>query len=282
MRFNVVVLSVVFLGSGCFSKNTVPPTQDMPPCERSLIEGGYTKVRGGVQHHYEHAVSLCKTYGPEQVALGKELVDKGYNNNLTATLKLIKDASPESLACAKEEFDAVPGRKGIFQFSPKCRLAHAPAAATASENHVLSVAEADTRLSTFVELVRLEPLLVAALAGPGPLTLFAPTNDAFAARPASDLQHLKTDTDFRLRFLQRYVATQAQPFDELKAKAAKKGKIKDGYAQARLDTLLGKMTLTAKASMTTGLSVNGAAIADEAGSAADNGRVYVIDKLIFN
>ena len=56
-------------------------------------------------------------------------------------------------------------------------MAHDPAATAASNNPVLS---------TLVTAVK-EAGLVDTLNSPGPFTIFAPTNDAFAAIPAADL-----------------------------------------------------------------------------------------------
>jgi len=59
-------------------------------------------------------------------------------------------------------------------------------------NTVADVAMADTQFSTLVELI-VAADLPAVLNGPGPLTVFAPTNEAFAKLPATTLDALMAD-----------------------------------------------------------------------------------------
>jgi uncharacterized surface protein with fasciclin (FAS1) repeats len=64
----------------------------------------------------------------------------------------------------------------------------APAMATSSEN-IVQIAAADPQLSTLVAAVKAAGL-VGTLEGPGPYTVFAPTNAAFAALPAGTVSTL--------------------------------------------------------------------------------------------
>ena len=57
-------------------------------------------------------------------------------------------------------------------------------ASTASADNIVEIASADERFSTFVAAVSAAGL-VETLQGPGPFTVFAPVNDAFAALPES-------------------------------------------------------------------------------------------------
>jgi uncharacterized surface protein with fasciclin (FAS1) repeats len=62
------------------------------------------------------------------------------------------------------------------------------AASTASKN-IVQIAESNPDFSTLVSAVSAAGL-VSTLEGPGPYTVFAPTNEAFAALPAGTLQTL--------------------------------------------------------------------------------------------
>jgi transforming growth factor-beta-induced protein len=70
--------------------------------------------------------------------------------------------------------------------------------------NIVELAEATASLSTLVTALKAGDL-VTPLEGPGPFTVFAPTNDAFAALPAGVLQHLlepanKKELDFVLEY----------------------------------------------------------------------------------
>jgi len=68
-------------------------------------------------------------------------------------------------------------------------LACAALAAPVAQPNIIQLAEATPDLSTLVKAVSAGGL-VTALEGPGPFTVFAPTNEAFAALPAGVLDHL--------------------------------------------------------------------------------------------
>lgn len=78
------------------------------------------------------------------------------------------------------------------------------AEAMTDANTVGAVAMADTQFSTLVELV-IAADLPSVLNGPGPLTVFAPTNDAFAKLPAATLDALKADTELLKQVLTYHV-----------------------------------------------------------------------------
>jgi uncharacterized surface protein with fasciclin (FAS1) repeats len=63
------------------------------------------------------------------------------------------------------------------------------AAVTASANNIVEIAAADERFSTLVAAVTAAGL-VETLSGPGPFTVFAPLNDAFAALHAGTVETL--------------------------------------------------------------------------------------------
>ena len=64
-----------------------------------------------------------------------------------------------------------------------------PTAAPAASKNIVQIAAADPQLSTLVTAVKAAGL-VGTLEGPGPYTVFAPTNAAFAALPAGTVSTL--------------------------------------------------------------------------------------------
>lgn len=81
--------------------------------------------------------------------------------------------------------------------------------AASIENSVFDVASGDARFTTLVELIQLAGLETG-LDAPGAVTVFAPTNDAFAALPAETLTALKEEANRPLLvdILKRHVAPQ--------------------------------------------------------------------------
>lgn len=120
--------------------------------------------------------------------------------------------------------------------------------------------------------------LVATLKGPGPFTVFAPTNAAFAALPAGTVETLlKPENKATLTSILTFhvVAGKMDGMSLMKA-------IADGKGKAMLKTVSGGM-LTATASSA------GIAIADEKGGSAkvsiadvyqSNGVIHVVDKVL--
>ena len=70
-----------------------------------------------------------------------------------------------------------------------CAPAAKPAAAAPALGNIVVVAAANSNFTTLVAAVKAAGL-VEALSGPGPLTVFAPTNDAFAKLPAGTVEFL--------------------------------------------------------------------------------------------
>ena len=81
-------------------------------------------------------------------------------------------------------------------------VAAAPAGA-ASQN-IVQVAASNPQFSTLVSLVK-KAGLVSALEGPGKLTVFAPTNAAFAAVPKATLAKLAADKALLVKVLEYHV-----------------------------------------------------------------------------
>ncbi len=122
--------------------------------------------------------------------------------------------------------------------------------------------------------------LVETLKGPGPFTVFAPTNDAFAALPAGTVDMLlKPENKPTLTKVLTYHVV-AGKYDA----AAIMKMIADGHGMAKLKTVEGG-TLTAKA----GAMGKGVTVTDEKGGTADvtiadvvqsNGVIHVVDKVL--
>jgi uncharacterized surface protein with fasciclin (FAS1) repeats len=66
-----------------------------------------------------------------------------------------------------------------------------------ADKNLLEAAAAEGGLTTFVDLVKSSPGVKSAFTGPGPTTVFAPTDEAFAKLPKGALDALKTNEDKR-------------------------------------------------------------------------------------
>ncbi|MBC8164050.1 MAG: fasciclin domain-containing protein [Roseiflexaceae bacterium] len=97
-------------------------------------------------------------------------------------------AAPMATAMAEPTMMAAP-----TAMAEPTMMAAPTAMAAMDGNTVADVAMADDQFSTLVELV-IAADLPDVLNGPGPLTVFAPTNEAFAKLPAETLAALKADT----------------------------------------------------------------------------------------
>jgi uncharacterized surface protein with fasciclin (FAS1) repeats len=112
--------------------------------------------------------------------------------------------------------------------------------------------------------------LVGALSGDGPLTVFAPTDDAFAALPAGTVETLlkPENKDQLVAVLSYHVVGRTLTSDMLPGRAIHVRTIKAG----------GDRTLTVDKSGS-GVTVDGATVI-QADIKADNGVVHVIDKVL--
>lgn len=141
--------------------------------------------------------------------------------------------------------------------------ASAPAASPTSLGDIAAVAAGAPDLSTLVTALTAAGL-VETLQGPGPFTVFAPTNEAFEALPAGVLDKLvkPENKDALTSVLTYHVISGKVPSSEVTA-----GKVK---------TVEGSdITITT----TDGVQVNGAKVVT-ADVMADNGVVHVIDAVL--
>lgn len=86
--------------------------------------------------------------------------------------------------------------------------------------NIIETASGDQQFSTLVEAITAANL-VETLSGPGPITVFAPTNEAFKKLPEGALQALLIDTD-KLKSVLTYhvVAGKVMSVDVMKMKEA--------------------------------------------------------------
>lgn len=108
----------------------------------------------------------------------------------TATLKSVLAATlvlGAVAACSPSSPPASTTEPKVVQTMPDPMPTQAPAPAMASD--VVTAAAADPQFSTLVAAINAAGL-ADALKGPGPFTVFAPTNEAFAKLPAGTVEGL--------------------------------------------------------------------------------------------
>lgn len=87
---------------------------------------------------------------------------------------------------------------------PAGSIAASSTAAASSSKNIVQIAASDPEFSTLVSLVK-EAGLVSALSGSTKLTVFAPTNAAFAAVPKATLAKLGADKKLLIKVLEYHV-----------------------------------------------------------------------------
>jgi uncharacterized surface protein with fasciclin (FAS1) repeats len=132
-----------------------------------------------------------------------------------------------------------------------------------AENTVPDVAAKDPRLGTLVNLLTSSGLIVI-LKGHGPFTLFAPTDEAFAALPPDTRERLRTDRSALKRVLLYHTVA-----DKITLAEAKE--------MTRAKTMTGEdVSITFKGRT---LMINDAKVVDQ-DIKASNGVVLVIDRVL--
>jgi len=138
--------------------------------------------------------------------------------------------------------------------------------AAASDQTIVELAQATPELSTLVDAV-VAADLVETLSSDGPFTVFAPTNDAFAALPEGTLEDLlKPENKNRLTSILTF---------HVVAGEAMAGDLADGQ---KLKTVQGD-ELTVRISQSGEVTINGARVV-MADVDASNGVVHVIDAVL--
>lgn len=140
-------------------------------------------------------------------------------------------------------------------------------AAMAAKGDILDTAASDPQLSTFVAAVRAAGL-ESTLKGPGPYTVFAPTNSAFAKLPAGTLDELlKPENKDRLvAILQNHVLSGRVTSRDIA-----------GMSNPSMPTTAGGGSLTVKT--TAPIMINDAGVV-QADVMATNGVIHLIDSVL--
>ncbi len=137
------------------------------------------------------------------------------------------------------------------------------AAQAASPGNIVQVAAGDKQLSTLVSLVK-KAGLVKALSGSAKLTVFAPSNAAFAAVPKATLAKLAADKAMLVKVLEYHVVAGVLPAS--KVEMLKSAKTLEGA----------RVNFSVKG---TAAYVNNAKVVT-ANVPASNGIVHIIDKVL--
>lgn len=147
--------------------------------------------------------------------------------------------------------------------APVAAVSSAQADGTMASKNIVALAASDPQLSTLVSLVK-KAGLVKALSGTKKLTVFAPTNAAFAAVPKATLAKLGKDKALLVKVLEYHV-------------------VSGSYDAASVEKLTSVKTLegaTVKISVRGGhVYVNNAEVI-KANVMATNGIVHVINKVL--
>jgi uncharacterized surface protein with fasciclin (FAS1) repeats len=162
--------------------------------------------------------------------------------------------------------------KSIFKTAVAALAFTAATASVAKADTIVEIAAADERFSTLVAAVTAAGL-AETLSGPGPFTVYAPVNDAFAALPAGTVETLlKPENKGQLTNVLLYHV------DDRKLTA---GMIPQGSNYFKPVLTSHRLCITKDAS--------GVSIADGSGESAnvviadimaDNGVIHVIDKVL--
>ena len=141
----------------------------------------------------------------------------------------------------------------------------APAAAQAQDKDIVETAVAAGSFKTLAKLLG-DAGLVETLKGPGPFTVFAPTDEAFAKVPAATLQALAADkAKLKAVLLYHVVAGKVMAADALKL-AGKSAKMVEG-SDAKI-SVMGSTPMTNNAHVV------------KTDIATKNGVIHVIDAVI--
>src|SRR3954447_762412 len=119
-----------------------------------------------------------------------------------------------AVAAASVTGTILPATAGASQRHPSAGMSSQSSSTKAKT--IVDVAAANPEFSTLVTALK-QAGLVSALAGKGPYTVFAPTNDAFAKLPADQLQALLADKAELTAVLTYHVLKGRVPSSSLKA-----------------------------------------------------------------
>ena len=110
---------------------------------------------------------------------------------------------------------------------PAASASSGSASAAMSSKNIVQVAAGDKQFTTLVSLIK-KAGLVGALSGKGKLTVFAPTNDAFAKLPKATLKKVGSDKKLLKSILTYHVVKGAVPASTVVTLDGKKVKTVNG------------------------------------------------------
>lgn len=149
------------------------------PCGQRLMDRGHVTGRRTAERY-------CKESTPAQLAAAELLLQQGYVAPFGTLLGYVKDFTEEQLACSKREWDATKpqyvNKTRSFRVKPSCRVVKPPpitASDAVGSQPLLATMRATKRFSTFLRALD-KSGVGKLLEGPGPFTVVAPTDDAFA------------------------------------------------------------------------------------------------------
>lgn len=140
-----------------------------------------------------------------------------------------------------------------------------PARAVTGSSNIVELAAGTPELSTLVTAVQAAGL-VDTLSAPGSFTVFAPTNDAFAALPAGTVESLLNDIPALTRILTYHVSGDYYPAEALLGQRGRVPTVEGGFI--RVD---------ARGS---GVHLNGSTAVTAPDIFASNGVVHLIDGVL--
>ena len=140
-----------------------------------------------------------------------------------------------------------------------------PARAVTGTSTIVELAAATPELSTLVTAVQAADL-VGALSAPGSLTVFAPTNTAFAALPDGVLDGLLADSDALAEVLTYHVSGSYYPASALIGQRGRVPTLQGGYIRVNATG--------------DGVHLNGNTRVTTADVMASNGVVHIIDRVL--
>jgi uncharacterized surface protein with fasciclin (FAS1) repeats len=148
---------------------------------------------------------------------------------------------------------------------PAASASHTSHASAAAGNTIVGVASGDPQFSTLVSLIK-KAGLVNALSGTSKLTVFAPTNSAFAKLPKATLQKVQSDKKLLTSILTYHVVKGAVPASKVVNLSGKSVKTLNGKS-IKVRVSAGKVYVN-KAQVT------------KTDIKASNGVIHVIDRVL--
>ncbi len=193
------------------------------PCGQRLVDLGYEKRKP--------AERICAKYTASQIAKAEEMLKQGYTASLEVLARNQVDFTTAQIECEMRTWDATRSeyvnKQRRFDIGPACRRGPTRAPITASTEAgtqpLLATLRDAKRFTTFLRALE-KSGIAKQLAGAGPFTVIAPTDDAFAklSQDALDawfadklqlterVQFLVLPEEYRITFLDTRVGTHYQ------------------------------------------------------------------------